>query len=92
MSIIGILTFGLGIGPLGDYLAGPLFAQDGILVADLDLGQVIQGKSDFDVAGHYARPDVFRLVVNEQPAPPVQTVWEEEDAGMVAKRLDQDNS
>lgn len=62
------------VGPLGEYLAGPLFGQEGILTADLDLGQVVQGKFDFDVAGHYARPDVFRLLVNEQPMPPVQTV------------------
>ncbi len=62
------------VGPLGDYLAGPLFGQEGILTADLDLGQVVQGKFDFDVAGHYARPDVFRLLVNERPMPPVQNV------------------
>lgn len=62
------------VGPLGDYLAEPLFGQEGILTADLDLGAVVQGKFDFDVVGHYARPDVFRLLVNEQPAPPVQTV------------------
>ncbi|MDQ7840347.1 MAG: carbon-nitrogen hydrolase family protein [bacterium] len=62
------------VGPLGEYLAGPLFGQEGILTADLDLGQVVQGKFDFDVAGHYARPDVFRLLVNEQPMPPVQSV------------------
>jgi nitrilase len=62
------------VGPLGEYLAGPLFDQEGILTADLDLGQVVQGKFDFDVAGHYARSDVFRLLVNEQPMPPVQTV------------------
>ncbi|MDI6771607.1 MAG: carbon-nitrogen hydrolase family protein [bacterium] len=60
------------VGPLGEYLAGPLFGQEGILTADLDLGQVVQGKFDFDVAGHYARSDVFRLLVNEQPMPPVQ--------------------
>lgn len=62
------------IAPLGDYLAGPLFGQEGILVADLDLALVAQAKFDFDVTGHYARPDVFRLLVNEQPAPLVQTV------------------
>ncbi|MBI3998666.1 MAG: carbon-nitrogen hydrolase family protein [Armatimonadetes bacterium] len=61
------------IAPLGDYLAGPLFGEEGILLADLDLSAVAQGKFDFDVAGHYARPDVFRLLVNEQPMPPVQT-------------------
>ncbi len=62
------------IAPLGDYVAGPLFNEEGILVANLDLALVAQGKFDFDVAGHYARPDVFRLIVNEQPAPPVQAI------------------
>ncbi|MBM3470773.1 MAG: carbon-nitrogen hydrolase family protein [Armatimonadetes bacterium] len=61
------------VGPLGEYLAGPLFGKEGILTADLDMGQVVQGKFDFDVTGHYARPDVFRLMVNERPMPPVQT-------------------
>ncbi len=55
------------ISPLGQVLAGPDFAGETILYADLDPGEVIRGKYDFDVAGHYARPDVFRLTVNEQP-------------------------
>jgi nitrilase len=59
------------ISPLGEELAGPLYGQEGILHADLDLGEVARGKLDFDVVGHYARPDVFQLVVNERPAPPV---------------------
>jgi nitrilase len=62
------------IAPLGDYVAGPLFGQEGILTADLDLARVVEGKFDFDVTGHYARPDVFRLLVNEQATPPVQSV------------------
>ena len=41
------------------------------VTADLDLGEITRGKYDFDVAGHYARPDVFRLHVNERPAAPV---------------------
>ena len=56
------------ISPLGDVLAGPLYNQEGILYADLDLADVARGKLDFDVVGHYARPDVFQLIVNEQPA------------------------
>jgi nitrilase len=59
------------ISPLGEELAGPLYGQEGILYADLDLGEVARGKLDFDVVGHYARPDVFQLTINERPAPPV---------------------
>jgi nitrilase len=59
------------IGPLGQYLAGPLFDEEGILVADLDLDLIPQARFDFDPVGHYSRPDVFRLVVNEQPTPAV---------------------
>lgn len=61
------------VAPLGDYLAGPLFGEEGILVADLDPALLAQGKYDFDVAGHYARPDVFRLLVNERPQAPVSS-------------------
>jgi len=56
---------------MGDVLAGPLYDEEGMLLADLDLGEIVRARFDFDVAGHYARPDVFRLTVNEQPAPPV---------------------
>jgi nitrilase len=56
------------ISPLGKVLAGPLYEQEGILFADLDLGAIARGKFDFDVVGHYARPDVFQLTVNEKPS------------------------
>jgi len=59
------------VSPVGDVLAGPLYDQEGVLLADLDLGEIVRARFDFDVVGHYARPDVFRLTVNEQPAPPV---------------------
>ena len=62
------------ISPLGEVLAGPLYDQEGILYADLDLADVARSKFDFDVVGHYARPDVFQLIVNEKPAPPVTTI------------------
>ena len=55
------------VSPLGKVLAGPLYGQEGILYADLDMAEVAQSKFDFDVTGHYARPDVFQLIVNEQP-------------------------
>ena len=56
------------ISPLGKVLAGPLYDQEGILFADLDLGAIARSKFDFDVVGHYARPDVFQLSVNEKPS------------------------
>jgi nitrilase len=59
------------LGPLGDVLAGPARGSEEILFADVDLEQIARAKFDFDVVGHYARPDVFRLVVDESPKPPV---------------------
>lgn len=59
------------VGPLGDLLAGPDYEGETILIADLDLDEIVRAKFDFDVVGHYARPDVFRLEVNERPMPPV---------------------
>ncbi len=49
------------VAPDGRYLAGPLYGEEGMLVADLDLGEVAEGRQLLDVAGHYGRPDVFRL-------------------------------
>jgi nitrilase len=59
------------VGPLGEVLAGPLWDEEGALYAELDLGAVVRARFDFDASGHYARPDVFRLVVDERPKPPV---------------------
>jgi len=59
------------ISPLGEVLVGPLYDQEGTLFAELDLGEIPRSRFDFDVAGHYARPDVFKLTVNEKPRVPV---------------------
>ncbi len=60
------------ISPMGGVLAGPLYDKEGILYADLERGEIARSKMDFDVVGQYARPDVFRLIVNEEPASPVE--------------------
>lgn len=62
------------ISPLGDVLAGPLYDQEGILLAELDMAQVVEARYDFDPVGHYSRPDVFQLLVNERPMPPIVSV------------------
>ena len=59
------------VSPLGEVLAGPLFDAEGILTADLDMGEIARSRFDFDVVGHYARSDVLQLVVNRRPAVPV---------------------
>lgn len=55
------------VGPLGQVLAGPDFSGETILYAKIDPAEVIRAKYDFDVTGHYARPDVFSLAVNVAP-------------------------
>ncbi|WP_156840977.1 carbon-nitrogen hydrolase family protein [Novosphingobium aquimarinum] len=55
------------VDPLGQVLAGPSYEGEGIIYATIDPGEVARGKFDFDVVGHYARPDVFNLSVNVAP-------------------------
>lgn len=54
------------VGPLGDVLAGPLHGQTGLLTATIDVDELVRARYDFDVVGHYARPDVFTLEVDER--------------------------
>ncbi|HET7291433.1 MAG TPA: carbon-nitrogen hydrolase family protein [Vicinamibacteria bacterium] len=53
------------VAPDGGYLAGPLYGEEGILTAELDLGAAVEGKQLLDVAGHYARPDALRLATGD---------------------------
>lgn len=61
------------VDPFGNFLAGPNFEGEAILTAEIDRGQIIRGKYDLDVVGHYARPDVFQLHVDERAKTPVTT-------------------
>lgn len=55
------------IDPLGNVLAGPLYGEEGIVAATLDLRNITAAKMDFDPTGHYARTDVFRLETDRGP-------------------------
>jgi len=61
------------VDPFGNFLAGPNFETEAILFAEIDRAQIIRGKFDLDVVGHYARPDVFQLHVDERTKSPVTT-------------------
>ena len=49
---------------IGKVLAGPVYNEDALLTAELDLSTITMAQMDFDAVGHYARPDVFALRVN----------------------------
>jgi len=55
------------IAPDGEILAGPLFKEEGILYADLELARTLRVRQLLDNAGHYARPDVLQLHIDSRP-------------------------
>ncbi|MEH2513819.1 nitrilase [Nitrobacteraceae bacterium AZCC 1564] len=68
------------VGPLGNIIAGPDFSGETILTADIDMDDITRAQFDHDVNGHYARPDLFKLIVNEQQRNSVVAVNDVVDA------------
>ncbi|HXC78091.1 MAG TPA: carbon-nitrogen hydrolase family protein [Candidatus Acidoferrum sp.] len=60
------------VDPGGNVVAGPLHEKHGILYADCDPAVAAAAKRTLDVAGHYGRPDIFRLEVNRGARAPVE--------------------
>lgn len=54
------------VDPLGNFIAEPVFGEEKIIYADINLDQIAESQFDFDGVGHYSRPDIFQLVVNEK--------------------------
>ncbi|MBT8069559.1 MAG: carbon-nitrogen hydrolase family protein [Gammaproteobacteria bacterium] len=59
------------VSPMGEVLAGPLYNEEGIISAAIDPDDIIRARYDMDPVGHYARPDIFKLTVDESERPPV---------------------
>jgi nitrilase len=82
------------VDPAGTVLAGPLVREEGILYATLDLDAARARKRLFDPVGHYNRPDVFRLIIDDRPKPHLVSMareleeWDSGNGGIpnVAKR------
>lgn len=55
------------VSPLGNIIAGPLYNESGVLIAELDLNEITNSKLDFDAIGHYSRNDIFQFNVKDQP-------------------------
>ncbi len=68
------------VDPFGEILAGPDFEGETILTAKIDRRMIARGKFDMDTVGHYARPDVFSLTVDERKKSPVVTIADRDDA------------
>jgi nitrilase len=65
------------ISPMGEIIAGPLYNEEGLISAEIDLNDIVKARYDMDPTGHYSRPDIFKLIVNEQERPPVTIVGNE---------------
>ncbi|MEU1305765.1 carbon-nitrogen hydrolase family protein [Streptomyces shenzhenensis] len=69
-------------GPDGTWITAPLFNTPGIVHAEIDTDQTLAYKNDLDVAGHYARPDIFHLTIDRSPRSSVTWInHNEDDAG-----------
>jgi nitrilase len=53
-------------GPDGEWLVEPVVNKEGLIYHALDFNRVYEERQNFDVVGHYSRPDVTKLIVNRQ--------------------------
>ena len=74
-----VLVGGSGIaGPDGAWVAEPVSGRETLICADIDLDRIAEEQQSLDAAGHYNRPDVFHVRVDETPRDQV-TWWVDED-------------
>jgi aliphatic nitrilase len=76
------------ISPEGRHLAPPLTSGEGILVADLDLALITKRKRMMDSVGHYARPELLSLVLDNRSTAPMRAVDAFHPQSFIGSRLD----
>jgi len=54
------------IAPDGRYIAGPVYDEEAVIVADCDLSEITRESLTLDVSGHYSRPDVFEFRIKRE--------------------------
>lgn len=75
-----VLWGGSGVlGPDGEWVVGPVAGREEIVYAEIDLDRIAAEQQALDTAGHYHRPDVFHVTVDETPREPV--TWRRDDPG-----------
>ena len=60
--------------PDGKLIAGPLIQEEAILYADIEPAQLVGPRWQLDIAGHYARPDIFELLVHRKARPHITEI------------------
>ena len=53
-------------GPDGEWIIEPVVDKEGLIIYTLDFNRVYEERQNFDVVGHYSRPDVTKLIVNRE--------------------------
>jgi nitrilase len=71
-SLTAIIT------PEGNHVVPPLTEGEGVLIADLDMSLIVKRKRMMDSVGHYARPELLSLLIDDRPASTISRISSDE--------------
>jgi len=76
------------INPRGEYIAGPVYDHEDIVYAEIDTNLILRAKAAIDSTGHFSRPDILRLEINERDT----SVESEDKIGSLQESIDKLNT